>query len=224
MKNPEIKTKKLIIRPLSDEELEELCKSVTDAEEKKAYGEMLEGCRSHHVNRLWYTAWEISLRDTGERVGDMCFKGTPENNETEIGYGIDEQHRNKGYASEAVKALTEWAFSNSGELYFVTAQADPENTASIRVLQKNGFVPAGRGDEGLLFEKERPTVSWMSIFLCIGVGVGLCFGSVFDNIAIGMCLGMCIGLALGSAIDSNDRKKRIQIKRERRKGQKPEGK
>ena len=224
MKNPEIKTKKLIIRPLSDEELEELCKSVTDEEEKKAYGEMLEGCRSHHVNRLWYTAWEIYLRDTGERVGDMCFKGTPENNETEIGYGIDEQHRNKGYASEAVKALTEWAFSNSGELYFVTAQADPENTSSIRVLQKNGFVPAGRGDEGLLFEKERPTVSWMSIFLCIGVGVGLCFGSVFDNIAIGMCLGMCIGLALGSAIDSNDRKKRIQIKRERRKRQKPEEK
>ena len=159
MKNPEIKTKKLIIRPLSYEELEELCKSVTDAEEKKAYGEMLEGCRSHHVNRLWYTAWEISLRDTGERVGDMCFKGTPENNETEIGYGIDEQHRNKGYASEAVKALTEWAFSNSGELYFVTAQADPENTASIRVLQKNGFVPAGRGDAGPLFASRRPTVS-----------------------------------------------------------------
>ena len=156
MKIPEIKTKKLIIRPLSDEELEELCNSVTDAEEKKAYGEMLEGCRSHHVNRLWYTAWEISLRETGERVGDICFKGTPENNETEIGYGIDEQHRNRGYASEAVKAMTEWAFSNSGELYFVTAQAAPENNASIRVLQKNGFVPAGQGDEGLLFEKERP--------------------------------------------------------------------
>ena len=224
MKIPEIKTKKLIIRPLSDEELEELCNSVTDAEEKKAYDEMLEGCRSHHVNRLWYTAWEISLRETGERVGDICFKGTPENNETEIGYGIDEQHRNRGYASEAVKALTEWAFSNSGELYFVTAQAAPENNASIRVLQKNGFVPAGQGDEGLLFEKERPTVYWMSIFLGIGVGVGLSFGSVFDNIAIGMCLGMCIGLALGSAIDSNDRKKRIQIKRERRKRQKPEEK
>ena len=78
MKNTEIKTKKLIIRPLSDEELEALCKSVTDAEEKKAYGEMLEGCRSHHVNRLWYTAWEISLRETGERVSNVILMGIGE--------------------------------------------------------------------------------------------------------------------------------------------------
>ena len=68
----------------------------------------------------------------------------------EIGYGIDEQYRCRGYATEAAQAMTAWALAQPG-VRRVLAQTEPGNAISRRVLQKCGFVPCGQGDEGPMF-------------------------------------------------------------------------
>lgn len=72
-------------------------------------------------------------------------------NEFEIGYGVDEEYRNQGYCTEAVKTLTGWALSQEG-VQCVEAETESSNTASIRVLEKAGFVRSGEmGEEGPRF-------------------------------------------------------------------------
>ena len=109
-KELQLKTKRLLISPMSQGELKELRDGIADEELKKAYGEMLEGCRKHPEQWHWYTAWKICMRKEGQMVGDLCFKGPVPNYSVEIGYGILEEYQRNGYAGEAAKALIEWAF------------------------------------------------------------------------------------------------------------------
>ena len=77
-----------------------------------------------------------------------------EKHEVEIGYGIDEDFQNNGYATEAVKALCEWAFS--GNVYYIQAQTEPDNEPSKKVLTKCDFKQMRVKNENLLFELEKP--------------------------------------------------------------------
>jgi len=53
-----------------------------------------------------------------------------------------------------------------------------------------------------------PEGYYMSIFLSLGMCVGLVFGlAIFDNIAICLPLGLCLGICTGSALDADAKKK-----------------
>jgi [ribosomal protein S5]-alanine N-acetyltransferase len=83
----------------------------------------------------------------GERevVGSAGFLGPPnESGEIELGYGIREEHRNLGYATEAARALLSWALAQP-RVERVVARSDPDNRASNRVLEKSGLLRAGSG-------------------------------------------------------------------------------
>lgn len=152
----EVKTQRLRIVPLTTAQMEALAKhSQTDNHMEAAIREMYNGCVAHPNDRLWYTNWQIQLRSNGTSVGSLCFKGAPKNGAVEIGYGIDKPFQKQGYATEAVKGVMEWAFAQQG-VYFVTAETEKENLASIQVLENNGFSYAGEGAEGPRWEKENP--------------------------------------------------------------------
>ena len=145
-----IETKRLRIYPASQEQMETFIATEKDSELKKAYSEMLEGCLTHPDQRQWYAMWMIDLRD-GTHIGDLCFKGLNPNGMAEIGYGILENYQGLGYATEAVNAAVMWALKQRG-VTRVEAEAEPENKASQRVLEKCGFVPTGTvGEEGPRF-------------------------------------------------------------------------
>lgn len=142
------KTERIGICPASREQMERMIAAERDDELKKAYAEMLEGCLRHPEDRDWYAMWMIEKTD-GTHIGDLCFKGPGRS--PEIGYGILEQYRGRGYASEAVRLALKWAFSHP-EVDAVEAETDPDNIASQRVLEKCGFRPSGEiGEEGPRF-------------------------------------------------------------------------
>lgn len=142
-----IKTERLIIRTASDEETERFISEQTDDILKQAYTEMLDGSRAHPTERVWYALWFIERISDKAHIGELSFKGI-DNGVVEIGYGICEDFRGKGYAAEAVTAVAEWAAAQS-EVIRVEAETERENTASQRVLEKAGFVPDGTfGEEG----------------------------------------------------------------------------
>ncbi|CAA9560909.1 MAG: GCN5-related N-acetyltransferase [uncultured Thermomicrobiales bacterium] len=74
-------------------------------------------------------------------IGTAGFKGKPLDNGTvELGYGIAPAYQGRGYATEAVRGLIAWAFTQS-QVKRVFANCLPENAASARVLTKAGFQP-----------------------------------------------------------------------------------
>ena len=85
----------------------------------------------------WQTYWLTVLNENNFGVGLVGFKGYPdENGSSEIGYGIDPAYQNKGYMSEAVRALVDWALQHPF-CHKVTATT-VKNPASRRLLEKLG--------------------------------------------------------------------------------------
>ncbi len=142
-----IKNERIKIYPASQEQMEMYIASETVEELKKAYGQMLEGCLAHPKEWDWYAMWMIEKPD-GTHIGDLCFKGIEAGCNPEIGYGILEEYRGLGFATEAVKLALKWAFRHP-MVKAVEAEVDPDNATSQRVLMKCGFRPNGEiGEEG----------------------------------------------------------------------------
>ncbi|TWE04984.1 ribosomal-protein-alanine N-acetyltransferase [Neobacillus bataviensis] len=59
-----------------------------------------------------------------------------------IGYFLDEQYNGKGYMTDAVTLVIDYAF-NELELHRIEAGVMPHNIGSIRVLEKSGFHKEG---------------------------------------------------------------------------------
>ena len=147
-----IETKQLRIYPATQAQMKAFIAAETDAELKKAYTEMLDGCLRNPNQWEWYAMWMIEQRD-GTHIGDLCFKGLGANGAVEIGYGILEEYQGRGYATEAVCAAVNWALQQPG-VTRVEAETEQNNRASKRVLEKCGFLPSGTvGEEGPRFFK-----------------------------------------------------------------------
>ena len=147
-----ITTERLKIYPISTSKMQSVVEMEQNEILKMAYTEMLEGCLNHPDNSIWYTLWFVELKDSpNEIVGNLSFKGIDERGVVEIGYGINDGYENKGYMTEAVRAVTLWA-SNQPNVKQIEAEAEEDNLASIRVLEKSGFIPNGeKGEEGIRF-------------------------------------------------------------------------
>lgn len=86
----------------------------------------------------------------GEIVGLCSYKGPPEDGVVEIGYAVAPRRRRRGYATAAVAALIALA-EQDPRITSLSAETALANLPSQRVLEANGFAPAGRGfdrDEG----------------------------------------------------------------------------
>jgi RimJ/RimL family protein N-acetyltransferase len=94
---------------------------------------------------LGYGPWIAVDRASNAIVGGAGFVGRPREGQVELGYGIAPEARKRGYATEAARGVVEWALAQPG-VERVVAGCDPDNAASIRVLEKLGFERAGTED------------------------------------------------------------------------------
>lgn len=214
----EIKTERLTLRPMSDGAIEALIERVDDDELRAAYGEMLDGCRRDPENRIWYAPWEMVRNDGGESIGDVDFKGPAKNHAVEIGYGVQPAYEGRGYTTEAVRAMTKWAFSQK-DVVFVEAETDPDNKASQRILEKCGFVPDGTmGEEGPRFVLERPLTNWTPVYMLFGMSIGMAIGHLLDQLLLGLAIGMSLGVLAGALLNSSAKKDREALRQRRHGG------
>ena len=96
--------------------------------------------------------WYLVRNEAGaprHLIGNGGFKGRPTSGACEIGYSLVPLHHGRGYATEAARALVDWAFLHP-EVDCVAAETLPELSASIRVIEKCGmrFVGEGTPEEG----------------------------------------------------------------------------
>jgi len=106
-----------------------------------------------------WLCWYWIDRAENALVGGGGFKGRPSTDGAiEIGYETRPAYRRRGYASEGVAALVNWAFSQMG-VRRVVAETAPDNAGSIGVLLAAGFERTGPGSEPELVAFERIALS-----------------------------------------------------------------
>lgn len=101
--------------------------------------------------RAIYFAIDYKEHESGNNcqklVGAMGLKNIDLANKTaNIGYWIGEEYWGKGIATECVRLVIEYAFSEL-KLEKVSAYVYPENKASMRILEKNGLKKNGEMNE-----------------------------------------------------------------------------
>jgi RimJ/RimL family protein N-acetyltransferase len=107
----------------------------------------------------------VVLRESGQLIGDCgpVWQAVDAGPEIEIGYHIHRDHRNRGYATEAARAVRDYAFTAlpcDHETDHVISMIRPENLPSRRVAEKNGLslrrTLLWRGYEHCVYRLDRP--------------------------------------------------------------------
>ncbi|HEX5042114.1 MAG TPA: GNAT family N-acetyltransferase [Candidatus Polarisedimenticolaceae bacterium] len=104
----------------------------------------LAGCQQAWTSGEEFT-WLITLPPGDEAIGALACRLRGE--DLDFGYILAREHWGRGYATEAARALVQWAWSAPG-IRRVWATCDAENAASVRVLEKlglrrDGLLPGG---------------------------------------------------------------------------------
>lgn len=96
---------------------------------------------------LWSSPFLFVEGSLPRAVGSGGFKGAPVNGRVEIGYGVAEEYRGRGLATEAVSELVRLAFLQAN-VVAVFAETAVDNGPSQRVVEKAGFRRTGERDAG----------------------------------------------------------------------------
>jgi [ribosomal protein S5]-alanine N-acetyltransferase len=108
----------------------------------------------------WLTR-AMLLRAQRRVIGNAGFHGPPDpHGRVEIGYEVLPSYQRRGYASEAARALMNWAHSTGGASVCIAGIA-PDNLGSLALAESLGFVRVGTridADHGreLVFERPLP--------------------------------------------------------------------
>jgi RimJ/RimL family protein N-acetyltransferase/pimeloyl-ACP methyl ester carboxylesterase len=132
-------TERLVLRPPTRAERDELrAQWLDEANERVPPGTPLAQVQA------WIDGVPLVVREreSGELVGDAGLFFAEEHAAWELAYGFRRDVWGRGYATEAAHALVARGFER-WRLPRIVADVDPANAASVRVLEKCGFVRAG---------------------------------------------------------------------------------
>lgn len=167
-----LKTERLVIRRFSIDDAAACFAFMSDAQ-----GMYLDGCKSFDTMDEDY--WErmklfeerdgqyvIVLKSTNEVIGTLNVSTDDSRavSSKEIGYAISPKHQRNGYAYEAISAIINLLLK---ELLFdmVVAGVLPENTPSIKLLEKLGFSNEGIRHKALWHETLDKPVDLMYYYI-----------------------------------------------------------
>ena len=164
-----IETKRLIIRPLSHDELKKQIQapdelafelgltpstSLVEEEIQDAIQDSL--LSNGERNSVFDTMWIVIEKTQKAMIGCICFHGEPDKKgEVEIGYGTDKEYRNKGYMTETIAGMVKWLAVNK-TILAVNAETGRENRSSIKVLEKNNFRIYHENGDSVFMKLELP--------------------------------------------------------------------
>ncbi len=148
-----LETQRLILKKVTPEDFVWLFQNHSDGEAKKLLGLSSdeELAKEKEKSKGGYKTYDRTIcaflmvqKDTGETIGRCGYHNWyVAHRKAEIGYLImKEENKQKGYMSEALKAILNYGFGNMN-LNRIEACTSPSNIASQAVLKKYGFVQEG---------------------------------------------------------------------------------
>jgi [ribosomal protein S5]-alanine N-acetyltransferase len=154
-----IETERLILKPLTYEQLKKYIRLDNSLETELSLNEtlrtispelkealektILPNVADTSKNYLFSTLWTIISTEENKMVGDLCFVGEPNTEgEVEIGYGTYEEFRKRGFMTEAVAGIIEWA-EKQPNILSIIASTEKSNIDSYSILERNNFEKYG---------------------------------------------------------------------------------
>lgn len=151
-----IETERLTLRRFTTEDADDMLKYwISDEKVQALYCEpayktkaevieLLEKYIAGYENKKEnYYRWAIILKTTGECIGQVaCFLVDDKNHFVEIEYCVGTLFHNRGYMTEAVKAVISFGFEQVN-LHKIQVSHKAGNIGSKRVIEKCGFVYEG---------------------------------------------------------------------------------
>lgn len=152
---PTLQTKRLILAPYSEGDLEDILsyashpevskfvpwESHKTIEDSRKFLDFIKQSTRLASGKLFYI-FAIRLKESGRVVGSIDFKNVnPCCGQIDYALGFD--YWNKGIMSEAATAIRDWAFSCSSELVRLQAFCVADNVGSSRVMEKIGMKKEG---------------------------------------------------------------------------------
>lgn len=150
MKTPVIETERMILRPLSVSDADDIYERWTSDDRVSKY---VRWCTHNSVNDTieWLKfeegniandkvyQWGFTLKNNGYLFGSGGLVYNEKEKAFELGYNIMHKYWNQGYTTEAAKAILEFAINELKQTEFVSWHA-VDNPASGAVMRKCGFV------------------------------------------------------------------------------------
>ncbi|HEX8180862.1 MAG TPA: GNAT family N-acetyltransferase [Pyrinomonadaceae bacterium] len=143
-----IETDRLLIRPLTADDLPRLIQLRADDEVSRYIGGAAMQAPEAVTRRLQFYLdcherygfgmSAINRKVDGEMIGWGGLQPLEETGEIEVGYGFAKEFWGQGYATEAAAACLRYGFEQAG-LARIVAVAIPENIGSRRVMEKAGM-------------------------------------------------------------------------------------
>lgn len=151
---PEIKTEDILLRKITSQDLDALCVIYQNPNVFRYIPG--DAKKSRETVRHLVDHFERDFRKGKELFLGICLPESPDQligvaemfhydpkvNMVTVGYRLEEQFWGKGYAARAMRALCAYLFDDIG-INRIQAFVMPENPASMRVLEKCGFVREG---------------------------------------------------------------------------------
>lgn len=151
----EIRTARLLLRRPRLDDLDAMFEMMSDPVAMRYWSTLPHADRE--VTRLWLEQKIARTADGGEDfviehegrvIGDVGAGRLPD-----FGFMLRQDCWGKGFATEASRAFIDHAFRNTAATE-LRADVDPRNTASLRVLDRLGFVETGRAERTFLLGDE----------------------------------------------------------------------
>ena len=147
---PTIETERLILRQFSENDLDELYKQRTNKLVRKYVAKDLDPNKEFTLNMIKGVIqsfidktglnWIIEHKETGKFMGSFGFWNIMlAHGRAEVGYSLNPEYWQQGYMTEVLEACLPVGFKKAG-IHSAMACVNPENTGSIKVLEKVGFV------------------------------------------------------------------------------------
>ncbi len=149
---PESSTARLVLRQIRPGDIHEVHRGLSDPRVTVYYAVAFPTLEATREQMDWYEQiwqersglwWAICLHGEERMIGAIGFNNfKPAPEKAEIGYWILPEYWGKGYASEAMEEVLKIAFTSLG-LHRIEAYVEGGNEASVRMLQRFGFVHEG---------------------------------------------------------------------------------
>ena len=150
LNNSQLETRRLILRPMLETDIDALQLIFTDPKVMAAFDHppftreqtrIWLGRNLDHQQKFGYGLFSVILKETGELIGDCGLEQMEDMGTAELGYDFRSDFWNHGYATEAALAVRDYAFDLL-HLPQLISLIRVGNLASKRVAEKVGMTLA----------------------------------------------------------------------------------
>ncbi len=167
-----LETDRLLLRPMRDADLDDLCALYADAEVMRYLGNGRPRSREETAERLqralahWqkygFGIWTVCDKRDGRYLGRCGYGNLHDYADRELAYSLHRFAWGQGYCTEAARAVVRHAFEAT-KLPRLIAVARPQNSASIAVMRKLGMTFQKmidfEGGDAVLYALDNPLAS-----------------------------------------------------------------